>query len=130
METKLQAEYELKHKQAEVDRRLKREALDAELEDKAKAQELDIKYQESLLEIETRRQKYQLQSQQRQATTQANLTNQIANESIRILEEERVNIKERSNEGYLAAELYSKMTQAGFGGGGGYPSRTTLPSPA
>lgn len=48
-------------------------------------------------------------------------------EDIRILEEERRNIQERSKEGYVAAELYGRMTRAGMGNsGGGYGGRPAI----
>ncbi len=121
-EAEVQAEYERRHKKAALERTLEREKHDAELAEEAKARDLDIKYQESLLEIDAKRREGEVQQQERLAAIQARLKAQTVAEDIRKLAEERINIQERSKEGYIAAELYNRMTQAGIGGSAGYPA--------
>lgn len=74
-----------------------------------------------MLEVENKRREGQLQKQEQEAAIKARLKQQMVQEDIRMLEEER------SKEGYVAAQLYSRMTQAGiWSSGGGYASRAAL----
>lgn len=113
-EAELHAEYVRRHKRAEIEIKLKQEEEEAELAAKARAQEQDLRYKESLVEIDEKRGALELQKQQGLVDIEIRRTKGAAEESIRVLKEERRNITARTNEGYLAAEIYHSMQDAGF----------------
>lgn len=105
IEAEALAEYTRRAKKAELERALAKEDQEAELAIQGRTREHDIRYQESLIELEEKKRQIatneQLRREQGLADIQVRLQAQTNEQTLRVLEEKRRNLQEKTKAGHV-----------------------------